>query len=180
MEYVVRVVHENRFTAPEDFRAGRITQGGTMLNACAFSRRLLNRVGPLDTRYRISGDRDYLVRLALQSPVMRDVDRLTYLYRRHPGSMTFGDRAFDGVRIRKSEERLRLYPPYAANRAVPAALRHYCRGRFRDEAFELLGHHLRTGALRAALGLLRQAFAVDRSFPVWAVRRKASRRPASR
>jgi glycosyltransferase involved in cell wall biosynthesis len=170
----VRIVHESRFTAAADFRAGRIAHGGAMLNACAFSRRLLDRIGPLDTRYRISGDRDYLVRLALQSPVMRDLDRLTYLYRQHPGSMTFGDRPFDSVRLRQSEERLRLYPTYVANRSVPDPLRRYCRGRFRDEAFELLGHHLRTGALRAALGLLRQALAVDGRFPLWAVRRTTS------
>jgi glycosyltransferase involved in cell wall biosynthesis len=176
----VRIVHENRFTRPADFRAGRITHGGAMLNACAFSRRLLERVGPLDPRYRISGDRDYLVRLSLHAPAMCELDRLTYLYRRHAGSMTFGDRRFDAIRLRQAEERLRLYPPYVASRTVPAPLRDYCRGRFRDEAFELLGHHLRTGAPRRVAGLLRRALAVDRSFPLWAARKWASRLASAR
>jgi glycosyltransferase involved in cell wall biosynthesis len=171
---VVAVVHENQFTHPADFRRGHITHGGAMLNACAFTADLLRRVGSFDTSYRISGDRDMLLRLALAAPEVRRIERVTYRYRRHAGSMTMSRRGVDRIRLQQARERLRLYPSYLRRRDLPRPLRAYCLGRYRDEAADLLRYYLGASDHASALAVLKDAVGLDPLFPFWAARKTAS------
>lgn len=167
-------VHRHSFTRPEDFRRREIRHGGALLNACLFSRALLERVGPFDASYRISGDKDYLLRLALDGPSSLNLARVTYIYRRHSGSMTLVKREFDTIRLRQSQERLRIYPEYMLRSDVPRAIRTYCLERYREEVFALGRHYVKARAFRAGLGLLRRALSLDRRFVLWATARTAS------
>jgi glycosyltransferase involved in cell wall biosynthesis len=58
-------------------------------NAWFFRRSLFGRIGVFDEEYRISGDREFMIRLALAGIVYERVDWLIYHYRRHTGALTF-------------------------------------------------------------------------------------------
>ena len=68
-----------------------MTYGSPITNARFFRRRVYDRVGYLDLRYRIASDRDFLMRVALSEPRAALLDRVVYLYRMHSGSLTFGE-----------------------------------------------------------------------------------------
>jgi glycosyltransferase involved in cell wall biosynthesis len=85
----------------QHYRGDRLVANGenlrvTHLNACFFRRRLLERVGAFDTRYRVVADRDYLFRLMALAPRSRHLDRVTCRYRAHGGSRTMAHLKPDG------------------------------------------------------------------------------------
>ncbi|MEO1090150.1 MAG: glycosyltransferase [Pseudomonadota bacterium] len=59
-----------------------------VVNARFFRRSLLDRLGPVDDGYRLTGDRDYLLRMAVTNPRHGFVDSLLYEYRAHARSST--------------------------------------------------------------------------------------------
>lgn len=75
--------------------------GVPVINAMAFRPSLFRRYGEVETRYRIAGDRAFLLRLALaaEPPRIAAVDAVLYRYHVHGGSLT----------LRRSlEQRLRV------------------------------------------------------------------------
>ncbi|HWD58484.1 MAG TPA: glycosyltransferase [Stellaceae bacterium] len=68
----------------------QLALGVPAINAMAFRRSLFARCGPFETAYRVTGDREFLLRLALSEkpPVVATVDAVLYRYYVHPGSLT--------------------------------------------------------------------------------------------
>lgn len=64
------------------------TLGTPIFNAWFFRRDLLDKIGFLDTSYRFSSDRDYMIRLALQGGNFMCIEKNLYLYQSHSGSLT--------------------------------------------------------------------------------------------
>jgi glycosyltransferase involved in cell wall biosynthesis len=63
--------------------------GSTIFNAWFYRKSLIQRVGGFDPQYRISGDADLILRLALIGIKYLALGSVHYLYRQHHDSMTF-------------------------------------------------------------------------------------------
>ena len=79
----------------------QLVAGVPAINAMAFRPSLFRRYGEVETRYRIAGDRAFLLRLALaaEPPGIATVDAVLYRYHVHSGSLTLK---------RSLEQRLRV------------------------------------------------------------------------
>jgi glycosyltransferase involved in cell wall biosynthesis len=66
----------------------RATRGASIFNAWFFRRRLFDRLGDFNIRYRYAADRDWLIRLALEQVQYTSLANIVYCYRSHPGSLT--------------------------------------------------------------------------------------------
>jgi glycosyltransferase involved in cell wall biosynthesis len=79
----------------------QLAAGVPVINAMAFRPSLFHRYGNVETRYRIAGDRAFLLHLALASepPRIASVDDVLYRYHVHGGSLTLK---------RSIEQRLRV------------------------------------------------------------------------
>jgi len=72
------------------FSLAQLIAGVPVINAMAFRRSLFRHYGDIETRYRIAGDRAFLLRLALadEPPRIATVDAVLYRYHVHGGSLT--------------------------------------------------------------------------------------------
>jgi glycosyltransferase involved in cell wall biosynthesis len=73
------------------------TLGAPSFNAWFFRRSLFESLGRFDSRYRIAGDREFMLRLALSTLDYAVVDSAVYQYRRHSDSLTFGSDNFESI-----------------------------------------------------------------------------------
>jgi glycosyltransferase involved in cell wall biosynthesis len=116
-----------RFASPEeiDLSFANLTIGAPITNARFFRRRVYERVGYADLRYRIASDRDFLLRVALTRPKAVLLDAIIYFYRMHPGSLTIRhDDVYDN---RARSEYVAIAERFLANPKVPAEARRCCR-----------------------------------------------------
>ena len=111
----------------------QLVAGVPAINAMAFRASLFRRYGEVETRYRIAGDRAFLLRLALaaEPPRIASVDAVLYRYHAHGGSLT----------LRRSlEQRLRVARDHLAlsrqllGEAPPAEAARWLRHMRRREA----------------------------------------------
>lgn len=70
----------------------RVLRGPSNINACFFRAQTVRALGAFDTRYRISADREWLLRAILSGASPERLDQVVYVYRAHAGSLTIGDR----------------------------------------------------------------------------------------
>ncbi|HEY1506058.1 MAG TPA: glycosyltransferase [Stellaceae bacterium] len=86
----------------------QLVAGVPAINAMAFRPSLFRRYGDVETRYRIAGDRAFLLHLALavQPPDIAAVDAVLYRYHVHGGSLTL-KRSLD-QRLRVARDHLAL------------------------------------------------------------------------
>jgi glycosyltransferase involved in cell wall biosynthesis len=63
--------------------------GSTIFNAWFYRRSIIHQVGGFDAQYKISGDADLILRLALMGLNYLTLDSVHYLYRQHEDSLTF-------------------------------------------------------------------------------------------
>jgi len=73
------------------------TIGAPAFNAWFFRRSVFESLGPFDVRYRIAGDREFMLRFAVAGLDYTVVDSAVYQYWRHAESLTFGAGNFDRV-----------------------------------------------------------------------------------
>jgi len=67
------------------------TIGSNYFNAWFFRKSVFQIIGNFNIEYRIAGDRDLMLRFALNELCYVTIKRLVYRYRKHPGSLTFDD-----------------------------------------------------------------------------------------
>jgi glycosyltransferase involved in cell wall biosynthesis len=103
-----------------------LTFGVPVINARFFRRSLIERVGPMDLRYAIAADREFLLRVALARPREAVLDRVLISYRDHADSLTL--RAHVPAAVRYRAEHLEIAERYLA---MPS-LTWEERGTFRD------------------------------------------------
>ena len=100
-------------------RLGEALTASPLVNAHVFRRNLLDRVGAFDPCYRISADREFMLRLVLAGAVGHRVSQTVYRYRRHAGSLTM-DRG--GKRRRQTaDEHVRMATAYLLHPAAAGA-----------------------------------------------------------
>jgi glycosyltransferase involved in cell wall biosynthesis len=154
------------------FSPRQVLRGVPALNGRFFRRRLIDRVGQFDLRYRIVADRDFLVRAAMLRPRGVVLDRLVYRYRSHAGSITVHDTARNAERIRAEHvemaERLLGGDLEPSDRAELAALH-------RRESAVLAVEALLTGRWAEAREWAQRGCAVSARWPLAAVSRLGGR-----
>ena len=67
--------------------------GASIINARFFRKTALDKIGPFSLAYRISSDRDFLMRAITLGLRTRPIEPLVYTYRRHHGSLSFSGEA---------------------------------------------------------------------------------------
>jgi glycosyltransferase involved in cell wall biosynthesis len=133
-------------------RSGRFTfasmAAGFQINACFFHRSLFEQIGAFDPSYRIVGDVDFLLRLALAAPVTAHTGTTLYHIVSHPGSLTFS-REMRGLERRLAEE-IPLWRRWLGRTDLPGEGRRYCEQRLGHACFTLLAWHAANGRLGQA------------------------------
>jgi glycosyltransferase involved in cell wall biosynthesis len=103
------------------------------LNACFFKRSLLEKLGPFATRYRIAGDRDYLLRILREAPPSCHLETVVCQYRCHAGSLTMPEFSRDAGSTRVPEssplwgELRQIADEHFNNPGTPKKAREWCR-----------------------------------------------------
>lgn len=101
----------------------QLSTGVPVINAMAFRPSLFRHYGDIETRYRIAGDRAFLLHLALASkpPRIAAVDAVLYRYHIHGGSLTL--RRSLEQRLRVARDHLDLARQLLAEAPTPEARR---------------------------------------------------------
>ena len=116
---------------------------GFQINACFLARSVYQAIGGYDPRYRIVGDLDFLLRLAVYAPPSAHTGSVLYHLRMHPGSLTFGG-SMGGLQRRLAEE-IDLWRAALARPDLPAPGRRYCRRGCGNACFTLMAWHAGQG-----------------------------------
>jgi glycosyltransferase involved in cell wall biosynthesis len=142
-----------------------VTELAPAFNAWFFQRVLVTSLGGFDIRYRIAGDREFMLRFALSRCPFDIVDAPIYRYRRHADSLTF---AASGVnREEIVREHLLMSDDALARRELSADERHaIIRARTRD-TLDMAMRGLRSGRIGA---FMRGAAAGTRRDALWPAR----------
>jgi len=138
-----------------------LTRGVPITNARFFRRRWYARAGEYDTRYRLAGDREFLIRSLLLGVRTVPLSALVYQYRLHGGSLTIND--VGGGNRALLDEYLELAERLIATPGLPGALRRAVRSWYAAEmarlAWQQAGAREWLSAGRTALaGLAQLAF----------------------
>jgi glycosyltransferase involved in cell wall biosynthesis len=98
-----------------------LAMGVPAINAMAFRARVFARYGHFETRYRVAGDRAFLLRLALSPspPGVTRTDSVLYRYHAHGGSLTL--RASLEQRLRIARDHIALSRALLADDNIPAS-----------------------------------------------------------
>jgi glycosyltransferase involved in cell wall biosynthesis len=86
-------VNQNGLWLPE------LAFGVPGFNGCFFRRRVFEKLGNLSVKYRITGDREFLMRLAIAGVKATRIDKPAILYRAHAGSLSMNPGKSNLLRI---------------------------------------------------------------------------------
>jgi glycosyltransferase involved in cell wall biosynthesis len=95
--------------------------GNPFFNAWFFRKSVFAKIGKFDPGYRITADREFMLRFALSDLEYAILDRQTYQYRQHAGSLTFelNDQKFEQI----VEEHLKMSGDYLRQKDLPRVAR---------------------------------------------------------
>jgi glycosyltransferase involved in cell wall biosynthesis len=116
-----------QYLAPRDVELSyhNITVGVSIINARFFRKRVYDRVGLFDTRYRIAADRDFLLRAAQARIKSEPLEGLVYHYRQHPGSLSISGQSLQ--RLKMASEYLSIAEGHSQTEGVSSEARRYCK-----------------------------------------------------
>ncbi len=149
----------------------RIGYGALNTNAWFFRRGLFDRIGWFDTAYRVSGDRDFLIRLLLSDQPFAAFPEVVYHYRQHPGSATKSNGSRSGglqleVHSRGLREGIAIAEKYLPARLPPAA--RPCLARLHsDRSYRLLRLALQAKDWGAAAAAFSRAWKYNPGWPAF-------------
>jgi glycosyltransferase involved in cell wall biosynthesis len=141
-----------------------LAAGGAYFNAWFFRRSVFDRIGPFNATYKIAGDREFMLRFALQDLPYTAIPDLVYKYRMHPGSLTF-DKT-DEKRARSAEEHLEMTGVYLAGQSLPAHARSLLIRLRTRETVDMAARSLGRGKLRDFWRYVREGLKYDRTWPL--------------
>jgi glycosyltransferase involved in cell wall biosynthesis len=128
--------------------AWNVTLGVPITNARFFRRRVFERVGAFDVRYRIAADRDFLIRAVVAGVRSGSIEGTVYHYRQHPGSLTIGSGGPHWVS--KNREYLEIARRFSQSDGSSPEVRTCCRRWHGVVAWEMTLHALRGRRTRDA------------------------------
>lgn len=128
------------------------TLSGNYFNAWFFRHTVFDLIGGFNPMYKVAGDRDFMLRLALNNVPFKTIDKLAYLYRSHAGSLTF-DSSEDKQMLTASEH-VKMTTYYLANQNLTAIEKRLIAQFHTRESLALARLHERSGNIREYLSLL--------------------------
>lgn len=101
----------------EKYMLRKNLQEGPYFNAWFFHRKVFEQIGNFKKCYKIAGDRDFMLRFALNNFRLATIKNIVYIYRQHKDSLTFEET--DQQRIASAKENLILTDSYLRNPDLP-------------------------------------------------------------
>jgi glycosyltransferase involved in cell wall biosynthesis len=151
-------VNQNGLWLPE------LAFGVPGFNGCFFRRRVFEKLGKLSIKYRITGDREFLMRLAIAGVKAARIDKPAILYRAHAGSLSMNPGKSNLLRI--GREYVDMATELAQANANNQELSRFFLAWHAFESAKLLLRTLQLGQLRDALDLFVQLNTRNPSWPV--------------
>jgi glycosyltransferase involved in cell wall biosynthesis len=149
---------------PVPLRPADVALGAPAINALFIRRRLYDRVGYFDPRFRLAADREWLMRAFAAGIRIHQIPAFVYRYRLHPGSLTIDPDLSASAAIRL--EHLEICRRMLSSPDTPAALRRLCRRWCAKEAALLL-YLSGVGRYRANVcRVLQETLAVSPRWPI--------------
>jgi hypothetical protein len=146
----------------------RVIEGHPVTNAWFFRSQVFLRVGLMDTGYRFSADREFLIRAALAGVRPIPISMAIYRYRQHPGSATI---SAEGSRdAKRGEQRLlvigegmRLLEGFLGQDGIPAEVRGHLRDAHGATCYRGAATSFYHGRFTTGFHAIRQGLRYDRS-----------------
>ena len=149
---------------PVPLRPADVALGAPAINALFIRRRLYDRVGYFDPRFRLAADREWLMRAFAAGVRIHQIPAHVYRYRLHRGSLTIDPALSASVAIRL--EHLEICRRILSSPNTPATLRRLCRRWCAKEAALLL-YLSGAGRYRASVSrVLQETLAVSPRWPI--------------
>jgi len=149
---------------PVALRPADVALGAPAINALFIHRRLYDRIGYFDPRFRLAADREWLMRAFASGIRIHQVPAYVYRFRLHSGSLTIDPDLSASVAIRL--EHLEICRRILSSPDTPATQRRLCRRWCAKEAALLL-YLSGMGRYRASVsGVLRDTLAVSPRWPI--------------
>jgi glycosyltransferase involved in cell wall biosynthesis len=131
-------------------------------NGWFFKRGVFDQIGHFDSTYRISGDRDFLIRFLLSGLAYVLIDQVLYHYRAHDSSLTLSQTSAHVFEI--ADENLRTAEQYI--KSVPENI---CRDLMRQRTrttISVAARYLSTGSYQKALHFMKLGYGYDKFWPI--------------
>jgi len=157
-----QIIRKNRFYSCQELAESRLT-GVVSLNGCFFTRNLIEKVGLLNSNYRITADRDFLIRLSIYKPVCTSLARVSYHYRQHKESLTWGKPRKQNAGI-GAQELMTIAYEYLSVPDTPSRIHEYCCQLYRNSAINLFKYYVEIGSLAKAIKAIRETQRQDPGF----------------
>jgi len=141
--------------------------GPTNINACMFRATLWKRIGPFATQFRISADREWLLRVYTSDARVCEIDTLTYIYRAHEKSLTIG--SAKPATARWVQEHLDFLRTFLANTVLSNEHKRAVRAFFAKESLHAVGLSMSQGRIAGAAQVAAKSFQTDPLWPAHAV-----------
>jgi hypothetical protein len=103
----------------------RTVLGNPGFNAWFFRRDIFEKIGAFDAGYRFTGDREFMVRLAIAGIIYMQTDHIFYQYRRHAGALTFNWTGTFFLEI--VQEHLKMADDFLKKSGIPEKARQFLR-----------------------------------------------------
>ncbi len=149
-------VNQNGLWLPE------LAFGVPGFNGCFFRRRVFDKFGYLNIKYRITGDREFLMRLAMAEAKATRLDKPAILYRAHAGSLSMNPGKSNLLRM--GREYVDMALELAKANASNQALSRFFLAWHAFESAKLVVRRGQAGQLHAALALFVQ---LNVQNPLW-------------
>ena len=149
--------------SPVLLRPRDVALGAPAINALFVRRRLYDRVGYFDSRFRLAADREWLLRAFAAGMRVHEICADVYCFRVHTGSLTIDPSTSESVAIRL--EHIEISRRVFGSPDAPATLRRLCRRWYAKEAALLL-YLAAVGRYEAGVSrVLRNTLAVSPQWP---------------
>jgi glycosyltransferase involved in cell wall biosynthesis len=144
-----------------------ITYGEPVFNAWFFKRSVFEKIGNFDASLKIAGDRDFLIRFALNSLSYASYDQVVYHYVAHQGSITMTN---DLLKFSPTaDENLNLVAKYI--RIVPDEGREYLQKVWTRDTITAASRCLRGGDFSKSLYYVKKGWQFDSFWPIKFIQR---------
>jgi glycosyltransferase involved in cell wall biosynthesis len=149
---------------PIPLRPADVALGAPAINALYIRRRVYDRVGYFDPRFRLAADREWLMRAVAGGIRIHQIHACVYRFRLHRGSLTIDPELSASVAIRL--EHLEICRRILSSPNTAPTLRRLCRRWYAREAALLL-YHSGVGRYKGSISrVLEETLAVSPRWPI--------------
>ncbi|WHZ20901.1 MAG: hypothetical protein OJF47_000013 [Nitrospira sp.] len=155
-----------RYTGPKDMELSfeNVTTGPAITNARFFRKRVYEKVGLYEPRFRIAADREFLIRATLAGTESIGLSTVVYRYRAHSGSLTFNQDSPN--RVRMLNEFLEIAEKHMGAKGKRELVEPFCQDWHARTAAEAVLRALRERNYKSALSYAERGRAYKPFWPV--------------